>query len=241
MGFLEAVRGYGDVFESCCDFLGKLRSDKDLTKDQVSKAIELFNELNQAYDLFADELYDRIKEIENGDKQNKIYFDLKAALPSIVFETDLSDTDYMLECKDVWSEKPNGYYVSELVEAMYYSLLWFDKEDKYLLNRFINTHKEGYQEPAPTMAEEDSDSDSEAKNLINPKTPLTQVATAHMFLILRRRGVIKQGINDSELSKIVSHLTGFSAEKIRQTPKAIQEKTKDQLRDFLGEISEELK
>lgn len=145
MSLLEATQGYGDVFERCCDFLGKLQPEKGLPKEGASKIQRLINELQTSYALFVDELYDQIKDIKDSDKQNEMLSNLQTVLPPIIFETDMVDVDYMLDCKDRWLDKPNGYYVSEFIETIYGALLWFDKDAPYKFKRFVETFEERYE------------------------------------------------------------------------------------------------
>ena len=233
MTLVTATHLYGDVFERCCKILNKIQPSEKLIKEQIAEIVAIINELREAYSAFSSELYDRIKDIEDKDKQKRVFIDLKKGLPSLVFETDLSETDYMLDCRDAWEDNPQGYYVMELIEAIYDSLLWFDKSNKHVFTRFLDTYQAGDSEVTDIIP-------IELQNPTNPQTPLTKDATANLFYILRQLHVIKNSISDIDLSKTVSVLTGFSADQIRKTNKNMSEITKDHIKGLIPEILKKL-
>jgi len=136
----DAIQNYGNAFKVCYSFFDNLRDGNNITDEQSAEIQDLISHLDLNYSIFTSELYDEIKDITDyQDDQNLIFTQIKAALPSVIFDNELSDYDTKEAYIEKWGKYPNGYSLIKLIEILYISLGWFDGEDLlYPFNRFID-------------------------------------------------------------------------------------------------------
>lgn len=145
----------------------------------------------------------------------------------------------LLDRVDMTSQE--SIYVISLIHALSSSVRWLSWEADFIGGSAIPNLKETLQciDTSGGIIVESGKGTDESISAITPdeeigKNPITRDGVWFLFSMLRQKGVINQ-MSDTELSDIVSTLTGYSAEKLRQS-KLKTQSAKDKLTSLLGGI-----
>lgn len=249
---LNAKR-YSNSFEQCYFYYVDYRDKMFANGSNDIAPEELIRGLRCSYLQFAISLYDELNVVSDWNEQNIIFTQLKLLMSDVIFDNDVLNTDKAILINDVVemaSSKEDGVLLIDLVQCMSDSLLWFRMDDRYRLASTLNVLKkqipiyteyvdhttkyEKTERRAITGESMKITTDEEVG-----KNPITRDGTWFLFTTLRQKGVIKQ-MPDTELSELVSSLTEYSSEKLRQS-KLHTQSSKDKLVSLLEDIITRIK
>lgn len=239
------AKEYSNSFEQCYLYYVDYRNKMYTNGRTDATPKELIEDLKHKYLLFARSLRDELEGVSDWNEQNIIFTQLQLLMPDLVFDNEILNTDKTTLINSVVamaSNKEDGVILIDLVRCMSDSLLWFRLDDSYRLRSTLNVFKK----QIPIDIEDTAllKYDEATKRVIKPdeaisKNPITRDGTWYLFTMLRQKGVIKQ-MPDTDLSELVSNLSDYSAEKLRQS-KLHTQPSKDKLVSLLEDIITRIK
>lgn len=244
----KIYKSYFDIQYSGMDY-------KDITNENIGTLItislsdlrRLDNELKLKYQTFARCLRKELKATPNWENQDILFTQLKLLMPDKVFDNDILKTDKRILVNEIVEKvesKNDGIVLISMIQTMYDCLFWFDHDAhtailKYSLNRLNSQIPADINDNEFFSISEESDNIPIPDDEIAASKSITRDGAWFLFTMLRQKGVIKQ-IPDTELSEVVSSLTSYSAEKLRQS-KLRTQPSKDKLVSLLEDIISKIK